>query len=189
MSKLHLDERAEGDDCLLVARPKPFHDVVAGKCRLEDHQHHDGLAQDARDAENKGDAERRVPQHAGPLGRLADEGQRAQEAHHQREEQQEAQVRVVGSDDGRVPMAEEYADHDAGAEGTKEGDNKQGDAHGVSKGQELHLFGDAGCPFFVGPELRQTAHTLYGILIGREQEMLPCGITPLPSNRRILSLK
>lgn len=36
-SSLNLDQRAEGDDRLLVAGPKPFHDVTAGKRRLEDH--------------------------------------------------------------------------------------------------------------------------------------------------------
>lgn len=67
-------------------------------------------------------------------------------------------------------MAKEYADHNGGAEGTKEGNNKEGNTHGVSEGQKFHLFGDAGCPFFIGPELWQTAHTLYGILKGRRME-------------------
>lgn len=66
-------------------------------------------------------------------------------------------------------MTEEYEDHATGAEGTEEGNNQEGDAHGVSKGQELHLFGDTGRPLLVGPELWQAAHTLYGILKERKE--------------------
>ena len=60
-------------------------------------------------------------------------------------------------------MIGEYEGHNAGTEGANEGNGHQSDAHGVTKGQELHLFGDTGCPLSIGPELWQAAYTLYGI--------------------------
>lgn len=104
-----------------------------------------------------------MSQHAGPLGGRAEEGQRAQEAQSQREEEQEAQVRVVGSDNGGAPVIEEYDGHGAGKEGADQGNNQQSNAYCVTKGEKLHLFGDTGCPVSIGPELRLAARTFYGI--------------------------
>ena len=104
-----------------------------------------------------------MAQHAGPLRRSADEGQRAKETQGQGEEQQEAQLRIVGPDNGGGSVIGEYEEHGAGAERANKGDGHQGDAHSVAKGHELHLFGDTGCPLRIGPELWQAAHTLDGL--------------------------
>ncbi|TKS80912.1 Extracellular calcium-sensing receptor [Collichthys lucidus] len=61
-----------------------------------------------RDTEDKGDAECSVSQHAGPLRWLADERQRTQETQAQGEEQQEAQLRVVGPYNRSFSKVEEH---------------------------------------------------------------------------------
>lgn len=52
-------------------------------------------------------------------------------------------------------MTVEYEGHKAGAEDASEGNNHQNDSHSVTKGKELHLFGDAGSLLSTGPELWQ----------------------------------
>lgn len=104
-----------------------------------------------------------MSQNAGPPGGLVDEGQRAQETQGEREEQQEAQVRVVGPDNGGGPVIEEDQGHSAGKKAADQGDNQQSKAHCIAEGEELHLFRDASCPLTIGPELWQTANTFYSI--------------------------
>lgn len=60
-------------------------------------------------------------------------------------------------------MTGEYEDYNASAEGANKGNSHQGDTHSVAIGEELHLFGDTGCPVSTGPELWKAAHALYGI--------------------------
>ena len=105
-----------------------------------------------------------MSQHAGPLRGPADEGQRTQETQSQGEEQQEAQLRVVGFDNGCGSVIGKYKGHNTGAEGANEGNSRQNNAHGAAEGEEIHIFWDTGCSLIIGPELWQTAHTLYGIL-------------------------
>ena len=52
----------------------------------------------------KGDPKHCVAQHTGPLRGPANESKRTQKTQSQGEEQQEAQLRVVGPDDGGVLM-------------------------------------------------------------------------------------
>lgn len=156
----HLDQRGENDDGFLLCSTKPLHDIPAWKCCFEGHQHHHGLPQDTGDTQDEGNAKGRVSQHAGPRRRAADKGEGAEEAKVEGEEQQEAQLRVVGSDDGRAPVAREDEEDAAGAEGAQQGDGGQGDADGIAEGQELHRFGDTGRHVLIGPELWQAAHTL-----------------------------
>lgn len=104
-----------------------------------------------------------MSQYAGPLRGLANEGQRAEETQGQREEEQEAQVRVVGFDNGGCPVIEEYQGHRAGKEGANQGNNQQNNAYYIAEGEELHLFGDTGCPVGIRPKLWQAVRTFYGI--------------------------
>lgn len=60
-------------------------------------------------------------------------------------------------------MIEEYQGHSAGKQGADQRNNQQSNADYITEGEELHLFGDAGCPVSIGPELWQAAHTFYGI--------------------------
>lgn len=56
--------------------------------------------------------------------------------------------------------------------GSQQGYSQQCYAHGVSVGQELHQLWDTGISLQVGPELRSTCHTLYGILHTEKEKTL-----------------
>lgn len=137
--------------------------MTAWKCSLEGNQDHYSFPQNAGDTEDKGNSKCCVAQQAGQLRGLTDEDQGTQETQSQRQEQQEAQFRVISPNNGGASVTVEYKDHKAGAEDASEGNNHQNDSHSVTKGKEFHLFGDAGSLLSTGPELWQASDTLYGI--------------------------
>lgn len=78
-------------------------------CKCEQNRH--SFRQDAGHAECKGDAKRRVSQHAGPPRGPADESEGTKEAQSQREKKEEAQLRVTGFDKRCVTEPKKDAKH------------------------------------------------------------------------------
>lgn len=69
------------------------------------------FCQDAGHAQSKGDAKRRVSQHAGPPRGPADESEGTKETQTQRKKEQEAQLRVTGFDERCVTEPKIDAKH------------------------------------------------------------------------------
>ncbi len=115
---------------------------------------------------NNLEVEMRLQLSGGPVGPLrgsANKGQRAQETQSQGEEQQEAQLRVVGSDNRRCPVSKEHSHYYNGKTGTTNRECSQDDSQDLVKGKKLHRLGDTSVSLCVGPGLLVARKTIRGI--------------------------
>jgi len=83
-----------------------------------------------------------VSQHTGPICWLSNEHQGTQETQSQSKEDEEAEYRVIYTDDGCVSMVEKDRKDSYSEAGTHHRDHCQGYTQGII-GQELHYLEDA----------------------------------------------
>lgn len=146
-----LHKRAQEDQEELEVEAPPLSVEAGGDLCLKDKQDTVGFHQDARDAEDKTDAESWLPQPASPVLGLADEEQRAGEAAEQGEEEEVRQLPVRGLHNRCVAEFGEDSQDKRSQENSQHGKESQSNPKGLGPGQKLYLLGDAGCVVLIGP--------------------------------------
>ncbi|KAJ1147189.1 hypothetical protein NDU88_000070 [Pleurodeles waltl] len=136
---------------------------AAWHCALKGADHDDGLSKDRRDADGEDSPKEGLPQYAGKHPRAADEHQGTQEAKHEGQEEDKAQLTVVGFHNCSVPMLDEDTDNRGSEEGEECGEGSQCHAQRITIGEILDLLRDASVSFLIGPVSISALEAVRGI--------------------------
>lgn len=108
----NLNEGTQKNQEELQVKSPPFALKAGGDLGLEHQQDSVGFDQNTGDAKHKTDAERGLPQPAGPILRLPNEEEGTGEATQEGEEQEIGELAVCRLNDGRVAEFDEDAQHE-----------------------------------------------------------------------------
>ena len=143
---IDLNQCAWANDLSLLGRAElPWH-YTARQRDLEGHHYHNGFPQNTGHAEGKGYPEGRVSQHAGPNSGPADEGEGAEEAKKEWEQQEAAEVKVTGLYDRSLSVVEEDGHSGQRQNSPHRGHHCQGYSHWLVIGQVLDSGGTRHVP-------------------------------------------